>query len=192
MMARAYRRSWRVSGRVTAGLLALVLAACTGGNGADDAASEEGPPVVDADDAHDDRFAAALAANLAGAPGSPITSAQAECVAPAMIDAFGGADAIADAGFEPDDLAAADPAALATNGLAADSADARSLGEIALDCGVDLAGAVADTMGDDLAASARTCLSDQFDAEVVGRLLVLDDTEAIVVDAALACAHHLD
>lgn len=173
-------------------MLALVLAACTGGDGGDDAASDEAPPIVDADDGHDDRFAAALAANLADAPGSPVTPAQAECVAPAIIDAFGGPDAIAGAGFEPDDLAAADPATLAADGLAADPADARSLGEIALGCGIDLAGAVADTMGGDLAVSARTCLSDQFDADAVGRLLVLDDAEAIVVDAALACAHHLD
>ena len=170
---------------------ALVLTACTGDDGASEGTGPDVEVGSDAGAVDDERYAAALAANLGGAPGSPITPDQAGCVAPAMIDLLGGPDAIERAGLGPDDLAVADPGVLATTGLAVDPAEAGSLGAVAIDCGVDLVGAIADTMGDDLAASARTCLEGEFDADVVGRLL-LDDPTATVRDAVLACAHHLD
>lgn len=190
------------------GVSLLVLAGCSDSDDTDPSAADDPGAAVDPADeadeadpggsgttsATDDPYVAALAANLA-ATGSPITLGQAECLAPVIVDALGGPDAFVAAGIEPDDLVDPELAGadgLGTAGVAVDPADAASVGAAAIGCGVDLAGAIGAGIGSDLSPAARSCLDDRFDAEVVGRILVLDDAAATAVDAALDCAHLLD
>lgn len=74
----------------------------------EDEGAAPGTDDVSAEDATDEDYAAALAAELGGGGAFPGEPDQIECVAGVFVDSIGGADALRDAGVSPRDLADAE------------------------------------------------------------------------------------
>ncbi len=148
----------------------------------------------DVEDASDDDYAAALAAELQAGGGFPGEPDQIECVAGVFIDSLGGADALRDVGVSPEDLAQSEDASDLAVELDEDQV-AEDLVDGFEECDYDLIALLTESLGTDAPEGFEDCVREQVSNEdlagVFARLMIDPSDEAAggeLVPKLEACA----